>query len=185
MTLENVIELLKVILTWPVASVIIVWKFYKPLSKWIDNLIISGEHGGTHFTLQSVREEGASIAKKMPNIENPETPMSTEQPAHGDDNSVHTQAENWRSIAYIWEYRYLNYYLVHNTKKVLYWFSTREFPINYTSYNAYWMTRIPDIRQRETILNVLQNHYLILRDGDTYSISPKGLEYIQFRDGKI
>ena len=91
--------------------------------------------------------------------------------------------ESERANSYLWEYKYLNLFLVQNTKNILDWFYSLDKSITVSIYDNIWKSIIPDSKEREAILSALLNHYLINRnDGDMLEITPKGKEYKLWKD---
>jgi hypothetical protein len=80
----------------------------------------------------------------------------------------------------LWEFNFLNYFLVFNTKRVLYWFSRLREPIPTTAFHQTWSTFIPLETERNTILDVLVKHNLIEHQARGYKITEKGKSYISF-----
>lgn len=89
------------------------------------------------------------------------------------------QAE--RARAHLWEYRFLNYFLVINTQRVLDWLSALPDSPTFTMYDAWWQQVIPTAEQRRTVIQVLEEHNLVVMKGDLIELTPKGKEYIQWR----
>jgi hypothetical protein len=89
-------------------------------------------------------------------------------------------ALQWRASAYIWEYRYLNKFLVLNSQRVLEWFSTFTHPIDAQVFDGYWRTIIPVPNERLAILDALKQHLLIAGDS-SFQVTPKGKEYLEVR----
>ena len=86
-----------------------------------------------------------------------------------------------RARAHLWEYRYLNYFFVLNTQRVLNWLANLPSPVTFTMYDAWWQPVIPTAEQRRTIINVLESHNLVVLNGELIEVTPKGKEYIQWR----
>ncbi|AEI14113.1 hypothetical protein Flexsi_0425 [Flexistipes sinusarabici DSM 4947] len=86
-----------------------------------------------------------------------------------------------RARAHLWEYRFLNLFLVLNTQRVLDWIAGLPDPPTFTMYDAWWQQVIPTAEQRRTIIQVLEDHNLIVIKGDLIEITPKGREYIEWR----
>lgn len=89
------------------------------------------------------------------------------------------QAE--RAKAYLWEYRYLNFYLVPATQRVLDWLASLNPRISYSLFDAFWLPMIPSSEERRAIMRALETHYLIQFQGELVEVTPKGREYIQWR----
>ena len=86
-----------------------------------------------------------------------------------------------RSRAYLWEYRYLNYFLVHNSQKVLDWLAASNAPISQSLFDSFWLPLIPNTSERNSILQALEAHHLITLEEGLIKITPKGEEYVSWR----
>lgn len=85
-----------------------------------------------------------------------------------------------RGTSYLWEYRYLNYFLVAGTQAVLDWLISLE-RTTYSHFDATWLPIIPSANERGAIINVLQAHHLIQAVDGTIQVTPKGKEYQKWR----
>ena len=87
-----------------------------------------------------------------------------------------------RARAYLWEYRYLNYFLVYQTQHILDWFASLPTRTSLQLFDTMWLPFIPSADGRRAIINALQAHHLIIiLEGDLVEVTPKGREYIQWR----
>ena len=86
-----------------------------------------------------------------------------------------------RANAYLWEYRFLNYFLAHMTQRVLDWFKQYNAKITLALFDTYWLPIIPDTEERNSIITALQAHHLIEINGKSVEITPKGREYLEWR----
>jgi len=86
-----------------------------------------------------------------------------------------------RANAGLWEYRYLNYFLVQYTQRVLDWLSSLESGTSLSLFSNFWLPLIPNSNERLAILNALQAHNLIKTTGEYIEITPKGREYVKWR----
>ncbi len=86
-----------------------------------------------------------------------------------------------RARAYLWEYRYLNYFLVLNTQRVLDWLASLKERTTYMLYDSFWMPVIPSAEERRAIITALESHQLIQLPGGLIEVTPKGHEYIAWR----
>jgi len=101
------------------------------------------------------------------------TPEQAEQVTHA------FQAE--RAKAYLWEYRYLNYFLVPHTQRVLDWLASLDTRTSYSLYDTLWMPTLQTAQERQAVIKALENHHLIQFVGELIEVTPKGREYIQWR----
>lgn len=86
-----------------------------------------------------------------------------------------------RATSRLWEYRFLNYFLVNRTQVVLDWLINLNQPTTLNYFDAAWLPVIPSANEREAIISALQAHHLIQVNEVDIEISPKGLEYQQWR----
>lgn len=86
-----------------------------------------------------------------------------------------------RTRAHFWEYRYLNHFFVIGTQRVLDWLISLPNATTFTAYDALWQPFIATAEQRRIIIQVLEEHNLIVMHGDLIQVTPKGHEYVQWR----
>jgi len=87
--------------------------------------------------------------------------------------------------AALWEYRYLNYFLVPQTQRVLDWLLSLSVRTTISMFDSFWMPIIPEANERKAIVNALQTHHLIMLTGELIEVTPKGKEYIQWRGPEL
>jgi hypothetical protein len=87
------------------------------------------------------------------------------------------------STAFLWEYRYLNYFLVRRTQDVLDWFINLGQDTSYSYFDSAWIPFIPAANERQAIFNALESHHLIQYNQQTgmIQVTPKGREYQNWR----
>ena len=87
------------------------------------------------------------------------------------------------AIAYLWEYRYLNYFLARGTQIVLDWLVGLPQPPTYALYDSSFLPLVPSPRQRQAMFNALEAHHLVTCDStsNVITVTPKGREYHQWR----
>jgi hypothetical protein len=178
------LEYLKVILTTPVAigvlgTVILV--LFRAEIRSLINRIASLKWGSAELAAPQLPTSAEQSGHEgLPNPTPPALPAgvtAAPQDAQALDQALTAE----RSRAYLWEYRYLNHFLVHATQRVLDWLASLSAPTTIHAYDAYWQPLIPSAEQRRTILSVLESHNLITFHGELIEVTPKGREYIQFR----
>lgn len=173
-----VLEYFKLFISWQflsaVSFLVAIFLFKKSIKAWLENMKV--DYKGLSFYSQS---------NKITTEKEQET---TEEPSQPENNMPTTQlvdvANQWRSLAYYWEYKYLGYYLVPHTKdtlKVLY-DAKSDFLLN--TLDVVMSQTIPDVKERESVIGALQQHHLIQINHDNMvSITEKGKEYIKFYYG--
>ena len=83
----------------------------------------------------------------------------------------------------MWEFRYLNNYLVPATQLVLNWLASQTKPVTVSLFDAWLMPLILNPRERIAIIQALNSHHLIDIDPKTtlIKVTPKGRRYLAFR----
>lgn len=188
------LDYLKVLLSWPVAASAItyflVMNFKPQISELIPRLSSIGNvkfdpdsQGGK--AIEETPIKPPPIAQIDP-IEVMPPPGQIDIKGHPpkilNDSSQKETVEIWRRNSYIWEYKYLNLYLAKNTQRVLEWLDSRNQPIDLLEYDSIWSPYFPNQPEREAIFKALKDHYLIQITDGRFQITPKGKEYIQYRN---
>jgi hypothetical protein len=179
MNWELCLEFLKVLLSWPVATLVLgilaIFNFKVPLSKWITNVRLN--YGELEISSQQNVQE--PTLKEKTTIEQKETFSAPIESTTTDS------VQQWRANSYLWEYRYLNLFLAHHTQLVLDWLYDLDKPIAVEIASSVWMGRIPSPKEQEAVLTALLQHYLVQQTANVeIQITPKGKEYVEQR-GKI
>ena len=179
---QIVLDYLKVLLAGPVIGGAIALTFI---------IYFREQVGGLIARVATIRFPGGELsAPQLPGtpatapVNLPEIPPGDEPalpPAIADTAELQERFNAERARAYLWEYRYLNLFLVARTQRVLEWFATLPVRTTYAMYDTLWTTAIPDPSQRGTVISVLEAHYLIQRHDDLLEITPKGREYLEWR----
>ena len=86
-----------------------------------------------------------------------------------------------RARAFLWEYRYLNYFLARSSQRVLDWLAGLSVRTTIGTFDAFWLPVFPLAQERQAIVTALQAHYLIVLAGELIEVTPKGREYLQWR----
>ncbi|MFN3698369.1 MAG: hypothetical protein ACK4VO_13100 [Pseudobdellovibrio sp.] len=176
MNFDHLIEILKLILAWPFISLIIfsifVFNFKSSIANWFSGLRI--QYGNATLTSQAFVQENTKIS------EPPDTPENLALPST-EHTTVNSDVKLWRAAAYIWEYRYLNYFLQFRTQQVLDWLYDCKEAVPVPVATSFWTNIIPSANERDSIVGALTKHYLISIEGEKITITPKGIEYVEFR----
>lgn len=183
-TYQIVLEYLKVLLTAPVlistTIIIFISLFRQEIKNLIDRIASIKFPGGAEVNTPQPIEEN-----NRPPIPANDVEIDDKLPSGLDLQQEKVVTQLIRShiaSAYLWEYRYLNYFLVRKTQLVLDWLSTLKQPSAYSFYDSIWMPLIPDANERKIILDVLQAHHLIsFNNAVLIEISEKGREYVEWR----
>jgi hypothetical protein len=93
---------------------------------------------------------------------------------------VRNSVKEERARAYLWEYRYLNYFLLRHTQMVLDWYFNHE-DATLPKYHEYWKEYIVSEKERGDVVTALTTYNLLVQDGETVKLTPKGKEYHEWR----
>lgn len=181
-----ILEYLKVILSTPVlfsgVALVFLFKFAAKISSLIDRIAnIKLPGGGEVSTPQSntIKDEGV---RPKPQVEDKPIAGLPEGMSSEQSNAVKQLVRSHIANSYLWEYRYLNYFLQRDTQDVLDWLIGLPKPTTYAHYDSFWLPLIQSANERQAIVKALQMHHLIIHDDyDVITVTPKGLEYQEWR----
>lgn len=182
-----VLEYLKVILTAPVLFSVIIGVFIFSFKEDIKALILRIAKiklpGGTEVSTPQSNRDSEEESKELPNpsgvsVDGIPSGLTPEQ-----QKTIEELIRSHIGNTYLWEYRYLNYYLARGTQVVFDWLVGLPQSTTYAHYDSFWLPLLPSANERQSIINALQNHHLIIHDGATnmITVSPKGREYHEWR----
>lgn len=170
---QIILEYLKVIVSWPIALVTIVIllinNFKDAISYWIKRLKI--QHGDIIISSQVLHNKIEIDSEKN---------LTIESPKENKDKTNSTEMLNWRENAYIWEYRFLNYYLVHYTHLTLDWLCDLGEETTYIRFDTEFNSIIRHPEERHAVISALEQHHLITFRDRKIEITEKGREYINY-----
>jgi len=181
---ELMLEYAKLLLAAPVMTaatiMVLALVFRRPIGVLISRIGTIKLPGGGEVTTQYERTE---IAIRSSGVTPPEPlPGSTDLPALPAANAdLEARLRAEREAAYLWEYRYLNYFLVRLTQEILDWLATRTQPTTFANFDAWVSDHVIDPRERDAVLNALRKHHLIQIDNTLIRVTPKGHEYREWR----
>jgi len=174
---QMVLEFVRVFLGWPAVVLFLGFYFLKRFKAQI---------AGALDRIASIRLPGGSELL-MPqqaarNVLAATTEASVEPalPEPGDSADAAARIKTERERAYLWEYRYLNYFLVPKTQIVLDWLVSRQ-PMGIGTYDTWLMQYVPNAEERLAVLGALQTHHLVDVQDDLITVTPKGREYVRWR----
>lgn len=179
---QIVLEYLKVFLTAPVMAGAVALTFIIIFREQVSGLIArlaTIRVPGGELSAPQLPGTPATAPTNLPDIPPGDEPALP--PAIADTAELQERFNAERARAYLWEYRYLNLFLVPASQRVLEWFASLGERPTYAMYYSYWTTVIPDPSQRSTIISVLESHFLVQRQNDLLEITPKGREYLEWR----
>lgn len=186
-----ILEYLKVLLTAPVlfsfVAVLFIMLFREDIKALILRIAKIKFPGGTEVSTpqsnQLAAEESRSSPPPSVNNQVAVTGLPTDLTPQ-QKIEVEQQIRAHIATAYLWEYRYLNYFLVRGTQRVLDWLVGLPQATIYAHFDAVWLPIIPSASERKAIINALQTHHLIQLQPDQSEmivVTPKGREYQEWR----
>lgn len=184
-----VLEYMKAIISTQVVAgtiaIIVVLTFKNDISALMSRIAKIKLPGGSEFSTTQLERAGAS---SKDNAEEPPSPPETKVDLPDTLELSASQVERVanllkaeRANAALWEYRFLNYFLVLHTQSVLDWIANLPSGTSISLFHGIWTPAIPSANERNAIINALQAHFLIQITGDFMEITPKGREYVNWR----
>ena len=189
-TAAIVLEYLKVLLSTQcvcaVVALVFIICFRRDLRALMQRVASIKLPGGTEVSApQLARTESEKSSTKEPPGVPPGPASPLPEGLHLEPEQAKILGEAFRAErakAYLWEYRYLNHFLVANTQRVLDWLAGLKERTTISMYDAWWMQFVLNADERRAILSALETHHLIfIHDGDVIEVTPKGREYIGWR----
>jgi hypothetical protein len=185
---ELVLEYFKVLLSSQVVIGVLAFSFLYLFREDIKALLLRIAKirlpGGTEVsTPQSPQLEDVPENKPLPKPP-PQDASSLALPKNLDQqqlDDVKQLLDAERARSYLWEYRFLNYFLAYRTQQVLDWFASLPTRTSLSLFDTMWLPSIPSMEERRNIINALQAHYLIRIDNDLIDVTPKGHGYKLWR----
>lgn len=178
------LEYLKVLLSAPVlfslVLIIFIRSFKTELRNLVNRIASIKFPGGAEVNTPQPLNDASNKSVPTPTIEfNQSLPAGLTK---DQETTITHLIRSHIANSYLWEYRYLNFFLVRKTQLVLDWLTTFNQPVNGSFYDSVWIPSIPDANERRIILEALQAHHLIqINELGMIELTPKGKEYIEWR----
>lgn len=182
-----ILEYLKVLLSAPVMGAAAVITFYimfrTEIRGYITRIAIIKFPGGAEVSTSQAQvavEEARAVQRPLPQV----TELAAVLPAGltpQQQEEIGQLLKAEKASSYLWEYRYLNKFLVYQTQQVLDWLVGIPQPITTRLYDTHWLIHIPKAEERSAILFALQAHHLIQITGEKLEVTEKGREYQGWR----
>lgn len=182
------LEFIKVFLsTHIVISVLIIVfisKFHKEIAGLINRILSIKFPGGGELSMS--QSEKISTELSTSNSPPPIPPAQNDLPQNlsltpEQVRTIQEIIQSERANSYLWEYRYLNFFLARGTQHVLDWLTSLQQRPSIRLFDNIWGSIITNPAERQAILNALQQHHLITINDDLIEVTEKGREYIQWR----
>lgn len=196
------IDLLKVLISWPLIAAILVISFRKEIAAFIQYLVVKYRtKGGDEFSLYSQAAARGAEASEVNHTKEPAPPDTqtlkdqidklihiadeqTQEKQQIIQTAVHLLEQQREAVFYWWSH-YLSYALVFKTKLVLSWFADQRTGISQEAYKIFWKQIIPEPVELEAVFLALFDHGLILRDGSGFfRVSEAGKAFLKFLRAK-
>lgn len=190
--IQQIIDLLRILMSWPVIGAIVtllfIYKFSDSIRDFLETHQLSragpieikqrtgesvmppGRGGPNEGRIKSYTKKVAKLKKEL-------------ETKDKDKAGLEDFVQNQQKINEIYEFNYLALFFVDTTKRVLKWFfdSKGRSIITYESFDIAWQPIILDPNQRTTIFSVLQQNGMIQGVlGGAFSITDKGEKFLRF-----
>lgn len=184
------LEYLKVLLAWPVVTAVLGITVVRTFRPQIATLLekpfrLKWPGGGASFGSQErVARTELPASTNAPAVPSAGTSVVLPEhlsPSSQEGKDVVNLVQSERANAALWEYRYLNLYLVRGTQMVLDWLATLPQGISPSFFDSQVQAFISDSNERFAIVNALQRHHLVAIQGDMMRVTDKGREYLAWR----
>ena len=186
---ELVLEYLKVLLSAPVlfsvVAIIFIIIFREDLKALILRIARIRLPGGTEVSTPQSNQLAVEENKPAP-----EPTVNEQIPVSGLPADLTLQQRtvieqlirSHIATAYVWEYRYLNYFLARGTQHVLDWLIGLPQSTTFAHFESVWIPIIPSANERQAVITALQAHHLIQQENSgLIVVTPKGREYAEWR----
>ena len=188
-TSELVLEYFKVILDFPFLSLAFAVYFTFMFREGIKALLL--RVGKIRFPWGELSTTQSNI-QASEKVQESEIPSSSVEDIISDltqdkQQEIQQLANSYIENSTLWEFRYLNLFLVDTTEYVLDWIISYKQPISAHLYDSIWLPIIPSANERGNIFNALQGHHLITFDQSSgmITVTQKGFRYQQWRGGPL
>jgi hypothetical protein len=195
---QLVLEFLKVLLSWPAIvlalGILFLIRFKDPVNALLHRISALKLPGGSELLLPQatmnvlagtahaeIRVEAVGQAPGQGGAHGVGDALVPAQPTgNGPPDAAAERLRNERERAYLWEYRFLNYFLAPRTQIVLEWLANRQ-PTTYATYDTWVMGTVADPVERNAMIDALRSHHLVDIDQELMRVTEKGREYIEWR----
>jgi hypothetical protein len=182
-----ILEYIKALLSAPaifgLAFISFIFCFKSNLKQLIDRIASITLPGGGEISMSQMER----VAKAQEATLNPPPDLSASNElskitlSASDQKIIKEVFEAERARSALWEYRYLNLFLVRATQDVLDWLIALKTPPTIMFANDWWQPMVPDPNERRAIFEALRMHSLIDVQNNQIIVTPKGKEYAQWR----
>ena len=191
---KSVIDIVSIIISWPVAisliGLLFIFRFQSAIDYYLRNIGSMKLPGGVEIqSQQSTKETDPSqksqenlvlTPEQQKNIEEFIAELESKEKLTVEEKSLLSQQLDYMShIAIEWKFRFLDLFFVLNTKRILHWFSDNS-PQTRETYSTIWQSAITDNEQRSIILNLLIFYGFLLETNGFLEITDHGYSFLQF-----
>lgn len=193
--ISDSLDLLKILISWPIAAIILGLFFMSNFRTSIETFLINIGSMKLPGGLEIQRQDQPNPIKDNKKLDDAilsedthamNEIESTLDEISQDENITEAEVQQlkyqYQQTAYTarwWKFAYLNLFFVPQTKKVLSWFANNP-PQTRQSYNTLWLPYIIDQNQRNIILSVLLQNEMLLEENSQIKIAPEGFSFLQY-----
>jgi hypothetical protein len=153
-------------------------KFYGQIKELLHR-IASIRFGGTELTLKQIQAKESENNTPIPKATSPNGVLSGLPET--DNQQIYDIIKSESEKALLWEFRYLNYFLVPRTQNILIWLASLPNPISIADALHYSLALVSDESEVDAMRKALEAHQLIKIDDKAVYVTEKGRTYLQWR----
>ena len=182
-----ILEYIRVLLSAPpllsIVAVVLICRFSEDIKALLSRVATIRLPGGAEFATQQSRTVVDDEGTTPPNTEEIAVQGIPPGLAPAKEQKIAQLLRAHIATAYLWEYRYLNYFLARTTQLALDWLVGLTQPTTYSLYDSFFLPIVPAARERQAMITALEGHHLIDLDqgSNVITLTPKGREYHQWR----
>lgn len=177
---REIIDLLAVFLSWPLAVLILgmvfMHRFRGPIAEYLQRLEDAELPGGIKLGAKQKAVAAASLPEpeKVDQVID-QVNVAAAEPADDQASLLHAA----RAEATYWRFSFLANFFVPNTKNVLQTFAANGRTTR-LQYDSFWVRVIPDQIERQAILNALVSYNMIAEEGESIVVTDNGRAFLEF-----
>ena len=192
---ESLVEIASVLLSWPVAVLVIallfIGKFESAIRGYLEGMTSLKLPGGIQSERQPPTERDTEELPEGTTMLTPDHQAAIDevfkllafkqQLTEAQKSAVEKLYQEESQQSLLWKFRYLSSLFVHNTKRVLKWLLTYPGQTRNT-VDIYWTALIPDKAQRKIIINILCSNGMVEEVGGTIVVTSEGDTFLQWME---
>lgn len=186
---RTAIEILKIVVSWPMAIVLIAFAigvtFHSQIGGLLSRMVRGKGPGGWELEFQHATEalpesssHAISLTPEQLQQINHEFEQLRQQQQTTESNAINLIIQREQQALY-WKFRFLEEFFVHKTKMLLRWVDDGLIPSR-ESFMSYCLSHGYDPEESGTILGILVGFGMLVEEQGRLHITSEGRQYLQF-----